>query len=47
VAAAGAQVAAQAEKSVAVLYFEHLGGSKEDEYFRDSWFHFQIGGIYL
>jgi TolB-like protein/Tfp pilus assembly protein PilF len=35
VAAAGAQVAAEAEKSVAVLYFEHLGGSKEDEYFRD------------
>ncbi len=34
-AAAGAQVAAEAEKSVAVLYFEHLGGSKEDEYFRD------------
>jgi serine/threonine protein kinase/Flp pilus assembly protein TadD len=23
------------EKSVAVLYFEHLGGSQEDEYFRD------------
>ena len=26
---------AQAEKSLAVLYFENLGGSKEDEYFRD------------
>jgi len=35
VAAAGAQPSAEAEKSVAVLYFEHLGGSKEDEYFRD------------
>jgi len=27
--------AAQAEKSVAVLYFENLSGTKEDEYFRD------------
>ncbi len=26
---------ATTEKSLAVLYFEHLGGSKEDEYFRD------------
>jgi serine/threonine protein kinase/Flp pilus assembly protein TadD len=26
---------AQAEKSVAVLYFENRGGSQEDEYFRD------------
>jgi non-specific serine/threonine protein kinase len=26
---------AQAEKSVAVLYFENLSGAKEDEYFRD------------
>ncbi len=37
-AAAGAEVAApapQAQKSVAVLYFENLGGGKEDEYFRD------------
>ena len=25
----------QAEKSIAVLYFENLGGIKEDEYFRD------------
>jgi non-specific serine/threonine protein kinase len=25
----------QAEKSIAVLYFENLGGLKEDEYFRD------------
>jgi len=25
----------QAEKSIAVLYFENLGGMKEDEYFRD------------
>jgi non-specific serine/threonine protein kinase len=25
----------QAEKSIAVLYFENLGGVKEDEYFRD------------
>ena len=25
----------RAEKSIAVLYFENLGGSKEDEYFRD------------
>jgi len=31
-----AQAAAPApEKSVAVLYFENLGGSKDDEYFRD------------
>ncbi len=28
-------VAASAEKSVAVLYFENLSGVKEDEYFRD------------
>ena len=27
--------AAPAEKSVAVLYFDNLGGGKEDEYFRD------------
>jgi len=27
--------AKQAEKSIAVLYFENLGGMKEDEYFRD------------
>ncbi|MGO9641243.1 MAG: protein kinase domain-containing protein [Candidatus Acidiferrales bacterium] len=27
--------AAQAEKSLAVLYFENLSGDKEDEYFRD------------
>jgi non-specific serine/threonine protein kinase len=27
--------AAQAEKSLAVLYFENLSGAKEDEYFRD------------
>ncbi len=26
---------AEAKKSVAVLYFENLGGTKEDEYFRD------------
>ncbi len=31
----GATSAAQAEKSVAVLYFENLSGTKEDEYFRD------------
>ncbi len=30
-----AESAAQAEKSVAVLYFENLSGSQEDEYFRD------------
>jgi non-specific serine/threonine protein kinase len=30
-----AGVAKLAEKSVAVLYFENLGGPKEDEYFRD------------
>jgi len=30
-----AQTAAPAEKSLAVLYFENLSGSKEDEYFRD------------
>jgi serine/threonine protein kinase/Flp pilus assembly protein TadD len=30
-----APAAAQAEKSVAVLYFENLSGAKEDEYFRD------------
>jgi serine/threonine protein kinase/Flp pilus assembly protein TadD len=29
------QAAAPAEKSLAVLYFENLSGSKEDEYFRD------------
>jgi TolB-like protein/Flp pilus assembly protein TadD len=34
--AVSASVAAlAAEKSVAVLYFENLGGSKDDEYFRD------------
>ena len=26
---------AEAEKSVAVLYFEDLSGAKEDQYFRD------------
>jgi non-specific serine/threonine protein kinase len=31
----GATAAARAEKSVAVLYFENLSGTKEDEYFRD------------
>ncbi len=30
-----AATAASAQKSVAVLYFENLSGSKEDEYFRD------------
>ena len=30
-----ASVAAPTKKSVAVLYFENQGGSKEDEYFRD------------
>jgi TolB-like protein/Flp pilus assembly protein TadD/predicted Ser/Thr protein kinase len=30
-----AAAAPPAEKSVAVLYFEHLGASQEDEYFRD------------
>src|SRR5215472_10472663 len=30
-----AQTAAAPEKSVAVLYFENLSGSKDDEYFRD------------
>jgi serine/threonine protein kinase/Flp pilus assembly protein TadD len=30
-----AQAAAAPEKSVAVLYFENLSGSKDDEYFRD------------
>ncbi len=30
-----APVAAAAERSVAVLYFENLSGAKEDEYFRD------------
>ena len=35
-APANASMAAPAiEKSVAVLYFENLGGSKDDEYFRD------------
>ena len=29
------QAAAASEKSVAVLYFENLSGSKDDEYFRD------------
>jgi serine/threonine protein kinase/Tfp pilus assembly protein PilF len=33
--ALGTKPAAQAEKSVAVLYFENLSGDKEDEYFRD------------
>ena len=32
---AAATPAAQAEKSVAVLYFENLSSAKEDEYFRD------------
>ncbi|HEV8385866.1 MAG TPA: protein kinase [Candidatus Acidoferrales bacterium] len=32
---AAAVVAAPAEKSVAVMYFENLSGAKEDEYFRD------------
>jgi serine/threonine protein kinase/tetratricopeptide (TPR) repeat protein len=32
---ASPQPVAQAKKSVAVLYFENLGGTKEDEYFRD------------
>ncbi len=31
----GTAAATPAEKSVAVLYFENPGGSKEDEYFRD------------
>jgi serine/threonine protein kinase/Flp pilus assembly protein TadD len=31
----GAEFAAVAEKSVAVLYFENLSGSKDDDYFRD------------
>jgi serine/threonine protein kinase/Flp pilus assembly protein TadD len=31
----GAAPQKQAEKSLAVLYFENLSGSKEDEYFRD------------
>jgi non-specific serine/threonine protein kinase len=31
----GAVRTPHAEKSVAVLYFEHLGGAKDDEYFRD------------
>jgi serine/threonine protein kinase/Tfp pilus assembly protein PilF len=34
-AASTSDSAAQVEKSVAVLYFENLSGSKEDEYFRD------------
>ena len=34
-AAAATAAAPQAEKSVAVLYFENLSGVKEDEYFRD------------
>jgi len=33
--AAGAAPRADAEKSVAVLYFENLSSTKEDEYFRD------------
>jgi TolB-like protein/Tfp pilus assembly protein PilF len=33
--ARSASAAKQAEKSVAVLYFENLSGVKEDEYFRD------------
>lgn len=33
--ARGAGAARQAQKSVAVLYFENLSGVKEDEYFRD------------
>jgi TolB-like protein/cytochrome c-type biogenesis protein CcmH/NrfG len=32
---AAAVATAQAEKSVAVMYFENLSGAKEDEYFRD------------
>jgi non-specific serine/threonine protein kinase len=32
---AAAAVAAEPEKSLAVLYFENLSGTKEDEYFRD------------
>jgi serine/threonine protein kinase/Flp pilus assembly protein TadD len=35
VADTGAQEAAALQKSVAVLYFENLSGSKDDEYFRD------------
>jgi len=31
----GTTAAARTEKSVAVLYFENLSGTKEDEYFRD------------
>jgi TolB-like protein/Flp pilus assembly protein TadD len=31
----GAKPSTDAEKSVAVLYFENLSGAKEDEYFRD------------
>ncbi len=34
-AAASTAAAPAAEKSVAVLYFENLSGTKEDEYFRD------------
>jgi serine/threonine protein kinase/Flp pilus assembly protein TadD len=34
-AVAAQRVAPQAEKSVAVLYFENLSSAKEDEYFRD------------
>ena len=33
--AAGATPAAEAERSLAVLYFETLSGTKDDEYFRD------------
>lgn len=33
--ASGGSVAPASEKSVAVLYFENLSGSKDDEYFRD------------
>src|SRR5207237_462120 len=31
----GANLAADKQKSVAVLYFENLSGAREDEYFRD------------
>jgi serine/threonine protein kinase/Tfp pilus assembly protein PilF len=34
-AASASDLAPRVEKSVAVLYFENLSGSKEDEYFRD------------
>lgn len=34
-AASGTGIAAARSRSIAVLFFEHLGGAKEDEYFRD------------